>query len=364
MARFISTIGYRRPEHASVLVLSDSDPGRQLAIDLQGHGFRTRCAPVARLERMLSAEAPDLIVIDSGSDGPMVCDALKQTRGLELPIIIVLDDAAGRLDALRAGADHVLVRPFELDELLVRARWLVEFAARHRATNQKIDKLRLWHDWVRYLIHDLRSPVTVAMATVSVAVAQNKDPELARYLHDTEVALDETAVMLRDILDTDRIKRGVLTPHREAVDLAALAHEVAGKVAKAHRVEVIAEGETMIAADPMLLGRVFGNLILNASRYARDAPIRVEVSGTAHGVSAKVVNDGPAIDPELAPYLFEPWLKIEGLERSHRTGIGLAFCRLACEAHDGRIWLESPDAGSVTFAFGIPRAPAAVRPEL
>jgi two-component system sensor kinase FixL len=100
---------------------------------------------------------------------------------------------------------------------------------------------------------------------------------------------------------------------------------------------------------------VIANLVINASRHARHA-VRVAVAGGTHGVSVRVINDGPGISPQLERVLFEPWKHIDG-SVGEFTGIGLAFCRLVCEAHGGRIWLDSAADGAVAFAFGIPHEP-------
>src|SRR5262249_48358020 len=126
-----------------------------------------------------------------------------------------------------------------------------------------------------------------------------------------------------------------------------------------HAVDVTCDGNTRIAADRGLLRRVFGNLLANASRHARELPIKVAVTGTSHGVSAAGVNDGPAISRELFAHLFDPWQSYSQGDARRATGLGLAFCRLVCEAHAGTIWVESAEAGEVAFAFGIPRSVAA-----
>jgi signal transduction histidine kinase len=162
--------------------------------------------------------------------------------------------------------------------------------------------------------------------------------------------------MLRDILDTDRIKHGALAPVRQELDLAQLAQDAANDIAGA-QVSVSVQGDTWVAGDPALLRRVIGNLVTNASRHVRKKPVEVSVVGTAHGVSARVVNDGPGIDATVRPHLFEPWQRVSGLHAG--TGIGLAFCRLVCEAHGGSIWLDSAVDGEVAFAFGLPRTASA-----
>jgi len=356
MARFISTIGFSTPPQPSILIVNDDvEAGRTLSTILQAAKFRTRCAPAGRLERMLSAGLPDFVVADCGIGGVAVCDTIKRVHPL-LPVVVALPDDSARLSAIRAGADHVMVHPLAIDELLARATWLVELGARHTVLSTKLETLRMWHDWVRYLVHDLRNPVTIAMGKVSFARDQNADAGVDRNLGSAERALTEISMMLRDLLDTDRIQHGALAPQKEEVDLAELATSVASSLPAEHKVEVSVDGDTKISGDRILLGRVFSNLMLNATRFARERPVHVDVTGGAHGVSARVINDGPGIAPELEPHLFEPWRRA-GADNQGATGIGLAFCRLVCEAHDGKIWLEDATSGKVTFAFGIPRPP-------
>jgi signal transduction histidine kinase len=305
---------------------------------------------------MLMASVPDLILIDGATNGMGVCAALKKSRP-HVPVMVVIEPLQ-RAEAIRAGADHVLTRPIDLDELLVRARWLVEIGGRHQAVQAKLESMLLWHDWVRYLVHDLRNPVMLAVAHVSLAREHGASPQIERDLLEAERSLDLMTAMLRDILDSDRIRHGVLVPQVESIDLRELASTTVTQLALTHPVEIAGEGDTTLAVDAMLLGRVFRNLITNADRHAKNEPIRVEVTGTAHGVSARVTNDGEAVAAEVAPHLFEPWRQVDG-GYQRGTGIGLAFCRLVCDAHDGKIWLDSAAAGSVTFAFGLPRVPRA-----
>lgn len=236
--------------------------------------MKTRNAPASRVERMLEAELPDLVLIDCTIDGAAACGVVKREHP-ELPVIAVVD-AATKLALVRAGADHCVTRPLDIEELRARAGVLIAAGARHRGELVKLDTLRLWHDWVRYVIHDLRNPVTVALASVSSAVLE-PEADNAELLLAARRSLDETAALLRDIHDTDRIKHGVLTPMKEHIDLVDLATEVVAAATSPHPVHVRAKGDTRIYADRVLIRRVFGNLISNAARHARMKPIEVEI---------------------------------------------------------------------------------------
>ena len=351
--RFISTLGHRPALQPSlVIACDDSAATSQLAGELAVHELRTRGIAIGELAATLDRELPDLVVLD-GTTAAATCAWIKRARP-DLPVIAIVP-AESRLHAINEGADHCVTRPFDLPELVARVRVLVYHGGRRRTIDAKLDTMRLWHDWVRYLVHDLRAPLTTAMAAVSFAEAHN-DATRPEHLRETMRALDDMAGLLRDILDTDRIKHGVLVPARQDVDLGELAREVAA-AATSHPIEVKRSGDTRIAADAMLFRRVLTNLYANAARHAKKQPIAVDVTGGSHGVSVRVSNDGPGIELELQQHLFEPWQRFGAAG----TGIGLAFCRLVCEAHEGKIWLDSGKAGEVAFAFGIPRVAKAAK---
>jgi signal transduction histidine kinase len=70
-----------------------------------------------------------------------------------------------------------------------------------------------------------------------------------------------------------------------------------------------------------------------------------------------VRDTGPGIPDEFKEKLFERFAQIEGQRGRRRgTGLGLAFCRMAVEAHGGRIWVGDNPAGGAVVAFTLPIA--------
>jgi signal transduction histidine kinase len=67
-----------------------------------------------------------------------------------------------------------------------------------------------------------------------------------------------------------------------------------------------------------------------------------------------VSNNGPGLSPEVQDRLFQKF--VTGGEQGSGTGLGLAFCKLAVEAHGGRIWVESEPDEITTFTFTLPLA--------
>jgi len=103
---------------------------------------------------------------------------------------------------------------------------------------------------------------------------------------------------------------------------------------------------------------VFGNLLENALTHGGE---HVHVAVTAHrdaggGVLFTVADDGPGIPPEYHEVIFRKFERVRQpeLPRTRSSGLGLAFCKLAVEAHGGRIWVQSGDGPGSRFHVMLP----------
>jgi signal transduction histidine kinase len=108
-------------------------------------------------------------------------------------------------------------------------------------------------------------------------------------------------------------------------------------------------------ADRTLLSRVLQNLIDNAIKFAPQGSnivIQARVDQSGQAILVSVHDEGPGIPPELRSQLFQKF--VAGSSPRGGTGLGLAFCRLAVEAHHGEIWVESEADQGTTFIFKIP----------
>jgi signal transduction histidine kinase len=77
-------------------------------------------------------------------------------------------------------------------------------------------------------------------------------------------------------------------------------------------------------------------------------------TGTSE-VTIAVQDNGPGIASEDRPRLFQKFSRGSGLTgQTPGTGLGLAFCKLAVEAHGGRINVESEPGKGSTFTFTLP----------
>jgi two-component system, sensor histidine kinase and response regulator len=116
-------------------------------------------------------------------------------------------------------------------------------------------------------------------------------------------------------------------------------------------------GASVVAADEDLLRRVLENLVDNAIRHSPEGS-KIQLSSVQHegGVEIRVADGGPGIEPAARERVFERFVQLENeptIKRRGGRGLGLAFCKLAVEAHGGKIWIEEGRPGAV-FCLRLP----------
>jgi signal transduction histidine kinase len=80
----------------------------------------------------------------------------------------------------------------------------------------------------------------------------------------------------------------------------------------------------------------------------------VHVKQEEKDIQFAVQDSGPGIPQESLQTVFEKFIRLTNERSPHGLGIGLAFCRLAIEAHGGKIWVESVLGQGSTFYFSLP----------
>jgi len=120
----------REDENVKILV-ADDDPQlvRALRITLAAHGYDVVAAPDGAAAIALAAQLrPDLVMLDLGMprlDGIAVIHALRGWTGVPILVVSGRTGSADKVEALDAGADDYVTKPFQIDELLARLRALV-----------------------------------------------------------------------------------------------------------------------------------------------------------------------------------------------------------------------------------------------
>ncbi len=229
----------------------------------------------------------------------------------------------------------------------------------------RLEKAR--RDLTHMIVHDLRSPISTIMSSLELIHAAQKDETISMPVDElfaiAQRSGEKLFLLIDSILDLAKLEEDKTLSQRQLLDPARLVEEAVEQVrpqAIAQKQELeahIAPDLPPILGDQRLLQRVLLNLLDNALKFTpTGGRIRASVEQIDPDTLLFAVSDtGPGIAPEDQERIFEQFTR--GSSTSVRgTGLGLAFCKLAVEAHGGRIWVESVPNEGATFKFTIPVA--------
>jgi signal transduction histidine kinase len=240
-------------------------------------------------------------------------------------------------------------------------RYVIGFA--QDVTEERlVEQLR--DDLTNTLVHDLKSPLTSIMGCLEVLGMSAARDFTAQEKKTLDIAVSNSRRLLalvNTILDVSRLESGVMPMEPEPVGLSAVVSEVVDlqrPVADAKRVTLKFDVPAQLPsalADRSLVSRVLQNLVGNAVKFTPsdgDVRIAAEMYAKQGGFLAVRVSDsGTGIPEEMRGRLFQKFAF--GRQAGRGSGLGLLFCRLAVEAHGGRIWVE-PSAQGASFGFTLP----------
>jgi signal transduction histidine kinase len=330
----------------------------------------------AQLERMLviglacAAAVGGLLVLVSATLG----------RALTAPIVALRDAAnsiaqepgGGQRVARAAGAEigelvdafnHMVQTIEERDRALQENRETLEQLVEERT--RELSNINKELESFSYSVsHDLRAPLRsidgFSMAVIEDAGAR-LTPEHIGYLRRIRAAAQTMGRLIDSMLGLARVSRKPVTI--EAVDLAALAHDVMqdllGAYPGRHIEARIGTGLTAYG-DRDLLRIVLLNLLGNACKYTGNVErALVEFDRCRHnGHDAFFVRDnGAGFDMQYADRLFGAFQRLHGADEFEGTGIGLATVYRIVARHHGEIWAEGAPGRGATFYLTLPLRP-------
>lgn len=236
------------------------------------------------------------------------------------------------------------------------------------ANLRQVEELR--DDFTRIVVHDLRNPLNVISGSLEILELVLNDTDQtaaatrAKWVSNAQEASQQMLTMIDDLLDVSRLDSQQLPLNLASVDIAALLAD------KAQRYQPLAEQDEKILtvqaapqlppamADPAIINRVLDNLIGNAFKYTNHGgQIELKAGLAAPMIEVTVSDDGAGISVEHHQRIFEKFIQVphdDARPSRKGTGLGLAFCRLAVEAHGGQIWVDSAPGQGSAFTFTLP----------
>jgi CheY-like chemotaxis protein len=197
-----------------------------------------------------------------------------------------------------------------------------------------------------------------------------QDPDLPEKIRSDLLLMTRNlqleAQLIDDLLDLTRISKGKISLQSEVTDVHSLIRSVSqlcqGEIAKQQlSFEMHLEAPRYyVRGDPGRIQQVLWNLLNNAVKFATlGGRIELRTSVVAgKELRIQFADDGRGIEPELLQRIFQPFDQGDiSVHQFGGLGLGLAISKFIIDAHQGKIWAESPGLGQgATFTISLPLA--------
>jgi len=347
----------------SILVIDD-EPDNFDVIEtlLDGQGYQLHYAPSGQqaLTRLNSFQ-PDVILLDvmmPDLDGMEVCRRIKADVQWETVPIVMVTALTAKEDLARclgAGADDFISKPINSLELRARVNSMLRIKQQYDNL-QALLKLR--EDMVNTIVHDLRNPLTsIVLSTEILRFPGLSFEKQQQKIEQIAIACQQLQSLINSLLIMAKLESGKMVLNYTEVDLCGLCISALADVeaiAAQKNLTLISElpkpGET-VKVDAAIFRRVLDNLLSNAIKFSpSDSQVILRAENlAAGGTKIQVADSGSGIPENLRQSIFEKYEIGTVNPQVSQIGLGLAFCKMAIDAHHGRITVEDNYPKGSTF---------------
>ncbi|MCF2149108.1 hybrid sensor histidine kinase/response regulator [Desmonostoc muscorum LEGE 12446] len=338
----------------SILVIDD-EPDNFDVIEtlLDGQGYQLHYAPSGQqaLTRLNSFQ-PDVILLDvmmPDLDGLEVCRRIKADLQWQTVPIVMVTALTAKEDLARclgAGADDFISKPINSLELRARVNSMLRI-------KQQYDNLQallqLREDVVNMIVHDLRNPLaSIVLSTEILRFPGLTFQKQQQKIKQIAIASQQLQSLINSLLIMAKLESGKMVLNYTEVDLYALCISALADVeaiAAQKNLTLISELPKpggMVKVDAAIFRRVLDNLLSNAIKFSpsnSQVILRAEHLATG-GTKVQVADSGSGIPENLRQSIFDKY-EIGTLNSEvSQIGLGLAFCKMAIDAHHGSITAE------------------------
>ncbi len=243
------------------------------------------------------------------------------------------------------------------EEIITQAEELNMQAEELRTLNDQLVELdQFKQNLTGMIVHDLKNPLN-ALLNLSETPSPNQAQIVRNYSQ-------QMLNMVMNMLDVQRFEEANMHLDLQEIGIVFLVGEACGQVdfmlvQKNIKVEHKIPQDLYTLADAEILVRVFVNLLTNAIKYSpQNSKIYISTEQQETGLLCKIQDEGKGVPEDKAEYIFQKFTQLEADARKNygSTGLGLTFCKMAIEAHEGNIGVTSEAGKGATFWFTLPTA--------
>ena len=297
--------------------------------------------PITTINRVDSSPWGEAGLGSLGINQPVAFRSVAiNARGTEIPVVL-------RVRRLRQGVREV-----------------VEWVQQDISVQSEIDQLR--SDLSAMIYHDLRGPLASIRGSIhklAQVLANHENPAVLTFLQIGIRSTRQLRRMIDGLLDVQRLEEGNTILNRNPIELRVLLAD-AVQLVQPLAIEVQQrlrfsweDNLPMLDIDSDMILRVITNLLENAIKHTPEGGTIILGARrmSTDKVAISVKDSGQGIAKDLQGLIFDKFSRVKHKDAPKGVGLGLAFCRLAVDAHGGEIWVESELGHGSEFTFTLPR---------
>lgn len=314
---------------------------------------------------LLATFQPDVILLDvmmPQMNGIEFCQRFKlNPQWQHIPVIIVtaLTAKEDLSRCLSAGADDFISKPVNGLELRSRVRSMLRIKQQYDALQAT---LNLREDLSRMIVHDLRNPLSAILVCAEILQCTEYLPERQQEKTNQIItAGQQLRSMIDSLLMMAKLESGKMILQRTEIDFCTLCSVAIfdiEPIAAQKNLQIIShlpEPGQYVSVDVNIFRRILDNLLSNAIKFSpSNSVITVQAeSSKMNRARVRILDRGPGVSQEIHQTIFERYEVGTLMENASQIGLGLAFCKMAIEAHGGQITVEDnqPQGAIFTIEF-------------
>ncbi|MHB1461644.1 MAG: CHASE domain-containing protein [Armatimonadota bacterium] len=251
----------------------------------------------------------------------------------------------------------------DITEKRLAEQAMMEGAQKLEDANAQLKKVvKAREDMAHFIVHDMRSPLTSILGGIDISKDETSSPEIRkRFLGMATASAVELNEMVSSLLDVYKMDDNKMVLNRTDDDILHAAYNAVNSVriiAQQRQQQISVEGQSQILSfDFELIRRVIVNILVNAMKHSDNGGnVIVSVSEMGLWTRITVTDNGPGIPAEYKDTIFDKFVQVvDGKKnKKYSTGLGLTFCRMVVELHNGHIGVDSELGKGSTFWFELP----------
>ena len=245
-------------------------------------------------------------------------------------------------------------------KVIINEKELIQWTLRDISERKALDVLR--EDMMSMIYHDLRSPLANIISSLDILdTLLPKNSSITPVFQIAMRSTDRMQRLINSLLDIKRLEAGQPITNPKLTNMNILLQEsveaLEPTISSKHQKILldIHPDLPQLYADEGMLKRVVINLLENAIKFSPlDGDILLAASSDDGQLFISIKDSGPGIPDDAQDRIFNKFTRLDAKSFPKGIGLGLAFCKLAVNAHNGKIWVESTIGQGSQFNISLP----------